>query len=213
MAEAKEEDLSYEIELTTGEIVTIDDRWADTIERYNWFLTKNGYAACTLMSIREIPNKPHILLHQLIMYLEFGHEPSMTMHIDHIDHNKLNDRISNLRIITRGNNARKMIRAKPKSSKYTGISWGKDCKKWKGTVKWKGKVWQTGRHEDEEECYAQHLSTLEHIGLPKEEWCDQWRNSPKPFLRCYVPCRYREPCRKVLPCPDHLEAEDTESSE
>ena len=52
------------------------------------------------------------------------------MVVDHIDHDGLNNCKSNLRIATLSENRRNSRKAKDTSSKYKGVSWHKNNKKW-----------------------------------------------------------------------------------
>jgi len=58
--------------------------------------------------------------------------------VDHIDQNPLNNKRDNLRIVGRCENAYnsgKMGWERPgKSSKYRGVIWSKQCKKWQGII-------------------------------------------------------------------------------
>ena len=70
--------------------------------------------------------------HRLIFLYHHGYLPK---YIDHIDGNKLNNNIGNLRSITNSQNLlnskkRKLYNGKPTTSQYKGISWNKRDKKW-----------------------------------------------------------------------------------
>nr|WP_268987487.1 HNH endonuclease [Providencia alcalifaciens] len=66
------------------------------------------------------------------------------MHIDHIDGDKLNNRIENLRICTHNQNQHNQgIRASNKSG-YKGVSWMKSVKKWHAQICCNSKVTHLG---------------------------------------------------------------------
>lgn len=72
----------------------------------------------------SIDKKP-IYLHQLIM----GKAPDK-MVIDHIDNNGLNNKRSNLRLVTYSQNNQNRKKIKNTSSQYIGVHWHKNNKKW-----------------------------------------------------------------------------------
>ncbi|MFU6990820.1 HNH endonuclease signature motif containing protein [Pseudomonas paraeruginosa] len=55
--------------------------------------------------------------------------------IDHIDGNTLNNRISNLRIVDRKENARNMSRSRSNTSGLMGVYWRKDLEVWRATIR------------------------------------------------------------------------------
>ena len=50
--------------------------------------------------------------------------------VDHIDQNGLNNQKLNLRVVTHSQNMMNRNSFKGSSSKYKGVSWHKQCKKW-----------------------------------------------------------------------------------
>lgn len=73
------------------------------------------------------------LIHQLIAMSFLNHEPNgFKIVVDHIDNNKLNNRLDNLQLITtRHNSSKDKINT---SSKYTGVSWHKRDNKWQTNI-------------------------------------------------------------------------------
>jgi len=54
--------------------------------------------------------------------------------VDHRDHNSLNNCLSNLRVCTNSQNNMNRRSDKKTSSKYKGVSWRKDIKKWRSAI-------------------------------------------------------------------------------
>lgn len=79
--------------------------------------------------------KPKNIKTSILVAMAFlGHRPDGTQKIvvDHIDHNKLNNNLSNLRLISqRENSNKKHLKS---SSKYVGVSFCKAIKKWDSRV-------------------------------------------------------------------------------
>ena len=91
---------------------------------------KNGYSFCLLYNegFRKLWK-----VHQLIAITFLLHDiKSKTLVIDHIDNNKLNNRLDNLQLITQRQN---LSKDKKGLSKYTGVSWSKSSKKWKAQIR------------------------------------------------------------------------------
>lgn len=95
---------------------------------YTWFARyhKNidGYYAAVSMYLPELQRATPVYLHQFIM----GETENF---VDHINHNTLDDRKSNLREITVGQNSRyRENRNRNNKSGYRNVSWSKSEKKW-----------------------------------------------------------------------------------
>lgn len=85
--------------------------------------TKSYYATTT---IKTDGKKKTYLMHRFIT------DCPDDMHVDHRNHNTLDNRSSQLRIVTRNQNMQntKSSRANNYSSGYRGVSWDKQCSKW-----------------------------------------------------------------------------------
>lgn len=106
--------------------------------------SKNRYL---MTSINGIP----YLTHRLIFLWYYGYLPDM---IDHIDRDKRNNRIENLRESTlSGNNTNKvkvkLINGDKPSSQYKGVSWESDRKKWRVRIMKDGRRIDLGRFINE----------------------------------------------------------------
>ncbi len=87
----------------------------DLIKNRNWYVNSRGYIQSSAL--------PQVKMHRLIMGVT---DPNM--YIDHINHDKTDNRKSNLRIVTNQQNQRNK---KPiNKSGYAGVSWHKNKKKW-----------------------------------------------------------------------------------
>jgi len=94
---------------------------------------KDNHYAVTTKYLGKINGKKRQTtqrMHRLIM------EPSKEVQIDHINHNGLDNRKENIRIVTcRQNNQNKINKG---SSKYPGVSWEKSRQKWKAGIEING---------------------------------------------------------------------------
>lgn len=97
-----------------------------------------------------VNNKPY-LVHRIIFLWHHGYLPDM---IDHIDRNKRNNHIKNLRESTLSENninkvKVKLIKGNKPSSQYKGVSWEQDRKKWRVKIMKDGKRIDLGRFINE----------------------------------------------------------------
>jgi len=79
------------------------------------------------------------------------------MFIDHINNNRLDNRIDNLRIVTPMENTQKTIRGKNNHSGYAGVSFDKITNKWKAQISINSKTVNLGRYETKEKAYQVYL--------------------------------------------------------
>jgi hypothetical protein len=90
-----------------------------------------------------------IKAHRLRWYMEYGYVPS---EIDHVDRNRSNNSVENLREVTRSQNNMNGTKHKNCTSRYIGVSWNKDLNKWGACVCYKNKKYQVGCFDNEEEA-------------------------------------------------------------
>lgn len=106
-----------EIKLSNSDkVALVDDCDYDIVSMFNWHV-HHGYAQRQQVfdGKREI-----ILLHRFIWYLHNG-VPEGEYIIDHIDRNRLNDSLSNLRLATKDGNAQNHGMQKNNKSGYKGV--------------------------------------------------------------------------------------------
>lgn len=89
--------------------------------------------------------------HRLIFLYHHGYVPEF---LDHIDGNRLNNSISNLRVTTNRENQmnckkNRFMNGKPTTSKYKGVYRNKHSKKWRGQIYIDGKTKHLGLFDSE----------------------------------------------------------------
>lgn len=132
-----------EIKLTGGYITIVDDEDYEKFSCYKYQRTKKGYA--TRHCYTSDGRRTTIQIHREIMNAPKG------MQVDHINHNKLDNRKCNLRLVT--NQQNKFNSKKPshaKTSKYKGVSWRKLTGLWIAQIRVNGKDEILGRYDSEE---------------------------------------------------------------
>lgn len=115
------------IELTQNQFALIDDEYYNKISQHKYFANKIGntyYAARDIVINQKIKR---IWMHGEIMKNQLKENEE----VHHINGNGLDNREKNLMVVTKSQH--RMIRGKQKtkaSSKYKGVCWHKQHKKW-----------------------------------------------------------------------------------
>lgn len=127
-------------------------------------ITNSGYFSTSLQTNKK-PKK--FLLHQLVAMAFLGHNPNgLKKVVNHINFNKLDNRIQNLEIITfRENSNLKHI---PSSSRFTGVAWNKLAKKWQAQITINGRQKYLGLFDCELEASSYYEKALKSIEIGKK---------------------------------------------
>lgn len=88
------------------------------------------------------------MVHRIIYELEIG-ELGPQDGVDHINGNRMDNRVENLRKANVSQNTRNQAKQPGKTSKYKGVTFCKKSSKWKTTVKAEGKSIHLGMYKDE----------------------------------------------------------------
>ena len=128
------------IKLTQGQFALIDNEDFERVSKYKWHAdynkTTKSYYAKTTPYIGHNKSK-NIRMHRFIMNVP------RVLQVDHINKNTLDNRKSNLRFCTREQN---MWNSKSRSgtSKYKGVSFDKQKKKWMARISSNRKIMHIG---------------------------------------------------------------------
>lgn len=133
--------MSTEITLINGCKTLIDSKDYDRVSCYKWYLHKGGYAA---RSIKGNGKTITVFLHHFITGVDFKYV------VDHINGNRLDNRKSNLRVVTAQQNSFNRARNKNKiSSIYKGVFWSKEKLMWFSLIKLNGESNHLGYFKSE----------------------------------------------------------------
>jgi hypothetical protein len=148
------------IELNQNKIVMIDDEDYDFLMQWRWFTyTPNKGKSWYVVRHPEIRPGNKIVMHREIM------KAPEHLHVDHIDHNGLNNQKINLRLCTNAENSRNKSLHRKCSSTYRGVSWHKGCKRWVAQMMFSYKKIHLGCFKSEIEaakCYDENAK--KHFG-------------------------------------------------
>ena len=137
------------IPLTQGKYAIVDDEDYESAIRFKWHIIqspkKTNHYARNTMAMGYINNKRrycHIYLHRLIM------RPPIGMEVDHINHDGLDCRRTNMRICSKIQNLHNSRIYKNNHSGYKGVSLSKSRNKWRARIQHRGKLISLGYYSD-----------------------------------------------------------------
>ena len=149
-----------EIILTQGKVALVDDEDYEYLNQFNWFASKNFNTYYATRGTRKDGKKVSVPMHRVILNVSTG------KHIDHINHDGLDNRKINLRICTISQNQHNQrLHTGLKSSVYKGVHWSKKSKKWQSRVGFMGKRIYVGQYDSEKDAAkAYDLKAIEYFG-------------------------------------------------
>jgi hypothetical protein len=137
------------VPLTKGYETVIDIVSIPLVEKYNWYFN-SGYAATDVRKSDGSWQK--ILMHRLIINAPDGYDT------DHVNCNKLDNRISNLRIATRMQNNCNQKLGSNNTSGYKGVYFDKRKSKWKSCISINGVIHHLGYFADKESAHSAYCA-------------------------------------------------------
>ena len=157
-----------EIYLTNNKISQVDDEDFIYLKNFYWqahYAKRiDGYYAERGLYLGVVDGKvmqTTIRMSREIMEREIGKKLGRWEFVDHINHNTLDNRKENLRIVTPRDNSRNL--KKESSSKYIGVSWNKREQKWRAYIYIDGKQKHLGYYIDEDEAGLVSENAYENI--------------------------------------------------
>lgn len=100
--------------------------------------------------------------HRIIWRMEIGDCPEF---IDHINGDRTDNRIENLRVVTRMENHQNMARFKTNTSGVTGVTWSRAARKWQASIRHQYTKIYLGLFESLEEAAAARKSAERKYGF------------------------------------------------
>lgn len=123
-------------------------------------LNTRGYYQCIFSKLGKTKT---FTLHQLVAITFLNHKPDGTQKlvVDHINDNKLDNRLENLQLISQRENAYKT--QGKYSSKYKGVSWFKNLNKWASKININGNLKHLGYYSCELAAHYAYQEALKSI--------------------------------------------------
>lgn len=132
------------IHLTKGKEAIIDDEDLELILNHKWHAhigsntRTNYYAAAMVKDLSTKKRQRQIRMHRLIMNAGVGDE------VDHINHDTLDNRKCNLRLVTHAENMRNKALQHNNKTGVAGVSFNKSKNKWSAGIGTNGKFKEIG---------------------------------------------------------------------
>jgi len=135
------------IKLTQGKVAFIDDQDYPLIIDHKWYAHRIHNIWYAKTHVRKSTGEPTKLsMHQLILNVLPGFE------IDHINHDGLDNRKHNLRIVTCQQNQFNQKRHRRNSSRFKGVSWHSRWRRWQARVQFNHKRYHLGYFDNEQDA-------------------------------------------------------------
>ncbi len=144
------------ISLSSGHDTLVDDDDYNKYSKHNWWLNCNGY---TYRQVQNNYKVKTIFLHRIVAETPEG------LDTDHINRNKLDNRRSNLRVVTRSQNMLNINPTKSNRSGYVGVSLHKKSGRWRAYVTINGKQKSFGYYKTPNDAYEARINNLERLGI------------------------------------------------
>ena len=138
-----------EIPITKGHQALIDDEDFEAISPFQWSYQGDGYVS---RGYHEDGKMIIVKMHQAVLG-----KPPKGFEIDHINGNKLDNRKCNLRVVTHQQNTfntkKRIAPVKGENpSRFKGVVWRNDRKKWRSCLTFNGKRYYLGLYDTEQEA-------------------------------------------------------------
>ena len=127
-----------------GSVAVTDGMFYDIVSKHTWNKDSRGYISTSFKDEKGF--RPHRLQNYILPDIPSGYV------IDHINGNKLDNRICNLRLATIKENIANSSSKAGSSSIYKGVSFDSSRGKWISSIQIDGKTKHIGRFDDEREA-------------------------------------------------------------
>lgn len=131
---------SVRIALTKGQWSWIDEEDYPSVSRFKWCANEKE---CGTYAVTYVRGYGYLTLHSFLM------QPPPGKVVDHIDGDSLNNRRSNLRVVTQSQNLMNKRVRRNTVLRFKGVNWDKSRGKWMVKVQKEREVIWIGRFDDE----------------------------------------------------------------
>lgn len=154
-----------------GYFAKVDDEDYEELMKYSWQVSYSSKVK-SFYAYRSKKIKGRVFktaMHRQVTGAPKGKD------VDHINHDTLDNRRSNLRLCSRGENLGNRRKLKRLTSKYKGVWWKKEGNIWEAGIRFNGTVTRLGYFNDEEEAARaydavapEYFGEFAHLNFPKD---------------------------------------------
>lgn len=142
--------------------VLFDEKFKDLISTKKWRLCYKSHLWSVYSETSVKKKKTRTVLHRFLWEYVNGSIPENKI-IDHVNHNSLDNRLANLRLVSKKENSRNTRPVRGSKSKYKGIYFTSG--KWRAMIQYNNKKIHIGYFSSEEEAaQAYDVKALELFG-------------------------------------------------
>jgi len=149
------------VPLSKDKFTIIDLEDFEKVKGFKWYFSSRGYATSSQWRCfpKNHANQYTLHMHRVIMNTPEG------LLTDHINGDSLDNRKSNLRIVTNAQNLCNVKLTKKNTSGYKGVSWCKNSKHWRAKITFERKIFWLGGHKcPQEAAKAYDKAALKYFG-------------------------------------------------
>lgn len=156
-----------EIPLTRGLVAVVDDQDAD-LRNVKWraHVDKNcnsAYAVREIVDPHKASRRSTERMHRVVMSRCLGRPLTDSEEIDHANTDGLDNRRSNLRLVSRSQNLQNTPRRRDNTSGYKGVTYHKYSKKWHAVIHKDGKTISLKYHDTPESAFAAYKAAAKEL--------------------------------------------------
>jgi len=147
------------IPLTRGLYAVVDGADYERLNKWKWCALRGKNTFYAVRKVKRGKKWAALFMHRTLLDLGFGNK----LQGDHRNHNGLDNRKSNLRVCTSAQNHQNRLPIKNASSKFKGVAWDKQKKKWRARIQINGKNIELGRFNFETEAALAYDKTAKRL--------------------------------------------------
>ena len=132
----------------------VDDDDYELLNQYKWHCNPDGYAVRNVWNSRKCKT---ISMHRFIINTPDG------MLTDHINHDRLDNRRSNLRVCSLSQNHINLRNTINRTSGKRGVSWDKKSRKWRAQIELSGTKYHLGFYDEIDEAHQIYLNKAKEL--------------------------------------------------
>jgi len=133
------------VPLTHGAFAEVDEADLPLISGHRWQAKHNGRKTYAWANGKVGDKRVSLYMHRLIIGAPAGEA------VDHINGDGLDNRRENLRVVSRSQNRRNVLKGKG-SSRFVGVTWAKNEQRWRAQIASKDGIKHLGAFREENEA-------------------------------------------------------------